>query len=359
MSQGLNISRRLLNWYDKHRRVLPWRALPGRTPNPYAVWLSEIMLQQTTVATVGPYFHKFMKLWPRVEDLAKANRDDVLAAWAGLGYYSRARNLHACANKVVAQYNGKFPTTEAELRELPGIGPYTAAAIAAIAFDASANVVDGNVERVMARLFAVSAPLPAGKNRLRELAATLVPAKRAGDYAQALMDLGATVCTPRSPDCGACPLRRSCVAYAGGNPAQYPRRSAKKARPVRHAILFMLHDRQGRIWMRQRPEKGLLAAMLEFPSSPWQEEAVNLKQALASLGTKLPPAPDWRLSQIEVRHVFTHFELRLAIATAPAERKPAGLWLHAEEARKRALPSLMNKALRVFERDIRSVSTSA
>lgn len=351
MPQGLPA--RLLAWYDRHRRVLPWRALPGQVPNPYAVWLSEVMLQQTTVPAVVPYYHKFLKLWPRVEDLAAADRDDVMAAWAGLGYYSRARNLHACAQVVAKEHGGQFPGRESELLALPGIGPYTAAAIAAIAFDQPANVVDGNVERVISRVFTAETPLPAGKAEIKDLAATLVPRRRAGDYAQALMDLGATVCTPRSPDCPHCPLRQDCRAYAAGQPQAYPKRQPKKARPVRHAFIFLLQDGDGKFWMRQRPEKGLLAAMLEFPSSPWQAEAADLPAALATLGDAcLPPPSRWHVHAGEVRHVFTHFELRLQLASAMASKLPAGLALRAEDARKRALPSLMNKVLTLFERDI-------
>lgn len=342
----------LLKWYDRHRRVLPWRALPGQTPDPYAVWLSEVMLQQTTVPVVGPYYHKFLARWPTVEKLAKASQDDVLAAWAGLGYYSRARNLHACARAVVERHAGVFPPTEAELLSLPGIGPYTAAAITAIAFDKPANVVDGNVERVMSRVFAVAKPLPASKPALKALAAQLVPARRAGDYAQALMDLGATICTPRSPDCPACPLQALCAASAAGNPAQYPRRLRKKARPVRRALVLALHDGKGRLWMRQRPDKGLLASMIEFPSGPWQEEALSLPATLREYGKALPPPARWRVLETGVKHVFTHFELQLAIACAKAAQPPAGLWLTPAEARKMALPSLMSKILRLVEAQI-------
>jgi len=346
----------LLKWYDRHRRVLPWRALPGQTPNPYAVWLSEIMLQQTTVPVVGPYYHKFLATWPTVHKLAAASQNDVLAAWAGLGYYSRARNLHACAKAVVERYKGVFPSSEAELLTLPGIGPYTAAAITAIAFDKPANVVDGNVERVMSRLFTVAEPLPNSKPALKALAAQLVPAKRAGDYAQALMDLGATICTPRSPNCPACPLQKMCAAYAEGNPAQYPKRVRKKAKPVRRALVLALHDGKGRLWMRQRPDKGLLASMIEFPSSPWQEEAASLPETLRAeskaLGKALPAPARWQMLESRVKHVFTHFELQLEIACAKATQPPAGMWLTPQEARKMALPSLMNKILKLVEAEI-------
>lgn len=352
MPQATRISPELLKWYDRHRRVLPWRALPGQKPNPYAVWLSEVMLQQTTVATVGPYYHKFLKLWPNVRALAAADRDEVLAAWAGLGYYSRARNLHKCAQVIAREHGGKFPDTEAGLLNLPGIGPYTAAAIAAIAFDTPANVVDGNVERIISRLYALHQPLPGAKPVIKQHAARLVPARRAGDYAQALMDLGATICTPRSPDCPACPLQKSCMAHTEGKPERYPRREAKKAKPIRQGIIFGLHDGNGRLWLRQRPETGLLAAMLELPSSNWQEQPVTLDGALASLGEKLPSASNWKVQVQPVRHIFTHFELRLTVATAKARNKPKGLWLTPQEAQQRALPSIMNKVLKAVLRDI-------
>lgn len=342
--QALSIAPALLKWYDRYRRTLPWRALAGQKANPYAVWLSEIMLQQTTVATVGPYFHKFMKQWPTLKDLAKADLNEVLSAWAGLGYYSRARNLHACAKALIENHDGIFPQTEKELLALPGIGPYTAAAIASIAFDIPANVVDGNVERVMARLFSVKEAMPKGKAKLKQLAAPLIPQKRAGDYAQALMDLGATICTPRSPKCDACPFAKICSAHAQGNEESYPRRSAKKKSPEKQAIVFVLQDKQGRFWLRQRPPRGLLGGMLEFPSSPWQEEAISLQQACASLPDDAPLK--WTLSELSVRHVFTHFVLTLRIATATTAKKaPKGLWLEAQKAEKSALPGLMLKVL--------------
>jgi len=241
----------LLNWYDCNARDLPWRLRGGR-PDPYRVWLSEIMLQQTTVAAVGPYFRRFLERWPNVEALGAAPRDELLGAWAGLGYYSRARNLHAAAQKLAAD---GVPTNEAGWRELPGVGPYTAAAIAAIAFDEPTNVVDGNVERVMARLYAVEAPLPEAKPELRRLAGELVTAERPGDWAQALMDLGATICTPKSPKCGVCPWRDDCAAFATGAPETYPRRAAKTERPRRFGATFRI-ERDGALWLVRRPDKG-------------------------------------------------------------------------------------------------------
>ena len=328
-----NIARSLLRWYDRHARVLPWRK---QGQGPYRVWLSEIMLQQTTVVTVIPYYQKFLAKWPTVKDLAKASQEEVLAAWAGLGYYSRARNLHAAAQIL----SRNFPRTEAELLKIPGIGPYTAAAIAAIAFDQPTNVVDGNVERVMARLHAVESP---DKKHLKAISAQYVPQKRAGDYAQALMDLGATLCTPRSPDCSHCPLKPQCKAE---NPENYPVRGQKKARPVRRGVVFVLQDEKGRFWLRRRPSKGLLGGMLEFPSSPWEAgDFPGVKEAQTSLGVSHLPKT-WKLLRHPIRHVFTHFDLELRLAVAVSGRKhPEGLWLQAKEAGQEALPSLMKKVM--------------
>src|SRR6266852_943396 len=258
---------RLLAWYDRHRRTLPWRAPAGARAEPYLVWLSEIMLQQTTVATVGDYFRRFVERWPTVEALAAAPLDDVLSAWAGLGYYARARNLHACARAVAERHDGRFPEDEASLLALPGIGRYTAAAIRAIAFDQPASAVDGNVERVIARLFAIDTPLPDAKPEIQLLAAKLVPESRAGDYAQAMMDLGATVCTPKSPRCVICPLMSSCRARKLGLAEDLPRRSPKAERPTRRGLAFVLARRDGAILLRKRPAKGLLGGMDSVPSA--------------------------------------------------------------------------------------------
>src|SRR5579885_2301985 len=260
----------LLAWYDRHRRVLPGRALPGERPDPYRVWLSEVMLQQTTVPAVMGYFARFLERRPDVEALAEAPLDEVLHAWQGLGYYARARNLHACARAVVARHGGAFPRDEAALRALPGIGDYTAAAIAAIAFDRRAAPVDGNVERVTARLFAIETPLPEAKPELRRLAASLVPERRAGDYAQAAMDLGATLCTPRKPRCVLCPWREECRARALGVAENLPRRRAAAARPVRRGVAFWAVREDGAVLLRRRPEAGLLGGMMEVPSTPWR-----------------------------------------------------------------------------------------
>ncbi|MGB6907115.1 MAG: A/G-specific adenine glycosylase, partial [Methyloceanibacter sp.] len=263
----------LLAWYERARRDLPWRAAPGVTPDPYAVWLSEIMLQQTTVKAVAPRYADFLRRWPDVNALARAELDEVLAVWAGLGYYARARNLHACARAVVERFGGRLPETEAELRTLPGIGGYTAAAIAAIAFGRSATPVDGNIERVVARLFAVTTPLPAAKPEIKALAQSLTPLSRAGDFAQALMDLGTMICTPRRPACGLCPLRPGCAGLAQGLAEVLPYRGEKAERPLRRGAAFVVLRQDGAVLLRQRPLKGLLGGMLEPPSSPWLEAA--------------------------------------------------------------------------------------
>ncbi|MEL6196475.1 MAG: A/G-specific adenine glycosylase, partial [Pseudomonadota bacterium] len=268
----------ILAWYDHHARQMPWRTGPaekaaGARPDPYRVWLSEVMLQQTTVATVTPRFEAFLARWPTVDALAAAPREDVLAEWAGLGYYARARNLHACAVAVSAEHGGQFPDTEDGLRALPGVGAYTAAAVAAIAFDRAAAVVDGNVERVMARLFAETDPMPGVKPRLAAHAARLTPTERPGDYAQAVMDLGATICTPRRPACALCPWRDDCAAHAAGVAETLPRKMPKKAKPTRHGTAFALFDQRGCVATVIRPEKGLLAGMRALPSTDWAEQA--------------------------------------------------------------------------------------
>ncbi|RCW82075.1 A/G-specific adenine glycosylase [Paracoccus lutimaris] len=325
------IEAKLLGWYDRHARVLPWRAPPGHGPtDPYRVWLSEVMLQQTTVAAVKAYFERFTSLWPTVHDLARAEDAQVMAEWAGLGYYARARNLIACARAVAAM--GAFPDTREGLSALPGIGPYTSAAIAAIAFDRAETVVDGNVERVVARLFAIETALPAAKPELVALASRLTPARRPGDFAQAMMDLGATICTPRSPACGICPLIEDCAARAQGIAPELPRKAPKKPKPLR----------QGQVWIgftdnavlvETRAEKGLLGATLAFPSAGWD-------------GSDLPPpAPaDWQELGL-VRHVFTHFALDLTVYTARLQRAPErGRLVPLAGFQPDALPGLMRKA---------------
>lgn len=337
-----DLSSRLLAWYDRHRRRLPWRAEPGERADPYRVWLSEIMLQQTTVATVGPYYRDFLERWPTVEALAAAPLDDVLTAWAGLGYYARARNLHACA-RAVAEAGGVFPDTEEGLRALPGIGPYTAAAVAAIAFDRKNSPVDGNIERVMARLFAVTEPMPASKPKLRELAASVTPDARAGDHAQALMDLGATICTPRSPKCLLCPWQDACAAHADPTiePADLPARSPKKPRPLRLGHVYWL-ERDGHVLLRRRPDKGLLGGMMEFPGTDWGIRSADPVDDRAAA----PAKARWR-EVGEVSHGFTHFELRLTVYAATTKKAVDGHWQPVDELAAVALPTLMNKVARL------------
>jgi A/G-specific adenine glycosylase len=329
----------LIDWYDRAARRLPWRARPGERPDPYRVWLSEIMLQQTTVAAARGHFAEFTRRWPEVAALAAAPDADVMAAWAGLGYYARARNLLKCARVVAGPLGGVFPDTEDGLRELPGIGAYTAAAIAAIAFGRRAVVVDGNVERVMARLFAVETPLPSAKPLLHELAAGLTPEARAGDYAQGVMDLGATICTPRRPACGICPWREPCAARAAGVAAELPRRAPKPLRPVRQGIAYLARRDDGAVLLETRAPTGLLGGMLGLPGTGWAEAAPE----------PAPPfAAEWREARGEVRHTFTHFHLRLRVDVARVPlgfAPPAGRFYPPGENPGRALPTVMRKAL--------------
>ncbi|MFS8036794.1 A/G-specific adenine glycosylase [Xanthobacter sp. AM11] len=332
----------LLAWYDAHRRHLPWRAPPGRRADPYHVFLSEIMLQQTTVKAVGPYFAAFLARWPTVAQLAAAPLEEVLSAWAGLGYYARARNLHACALAVVARHGGRFPDEEAALLDLPGIGPYTAAAIAAIAFDRKASPVDGNIERVVARLHAVDAPLPKAKPAIKALAAALTPERRPGDFAQAMMDLGATICTPRSPACALCPWMEPCVARAQGDPARYPVKAPKAEKPHRAGVAFLAVRADGAVLLRTRPDKGLLAKMTEVPSTPWGPPP-SAPEAHAPLKAR------WRRLPGAVEHVFTHFALTLEVLRADlAQATPAPeghRWVLPGRFDAEALPSVMRKVL--------------
>ena len=327
----------LLAWYDRHRRVLPWRALPEREADPYAVWLSEVMLQQTTVAAVKSHFATFLEVWPRVGDLAAAPVEEVMRRWAGLGYYSRARNLHACAQLVAAR--GEFPGTEDELRALPGVGPYTAAAIAAIAFGRRATVVDGNVERVIVRLHALEQTIPRAKIEIRRLAEERTPSARCGDYAQAMMDLGATICTPRRPACVLCPLSQNCAARHAGRQNDLPVKPVKAARPLRFGSVFYVR-RAGEVLVRTRPEKGLLGGMTEFPGSTWNAEG-------DPTAASRPLPATYRTLVAPVEHGFTHFELRLIVhvAEVPAStRAPAGCrWIAEAGLGGEALPTLMRK----------------
>ena len=329
----------MLAWYDRHRRELPWRALPGETADPYRVWLSEIMLQQTTVVTVAPYFARFVARWPDVRSLAAANLDEVLHEWQGLGYYARARNLHACARLVVERHGGDFPEDPAALRKLPGIGDYTAAAIAAIAFDHRSAAVDGNVERVVARLFAVDEPLPQAKPRLRALAMALVPQERAGDFAQAMMDLGAVLCAPRRPRCVLCPWRGDCAAAATGIQESLPARVEKPERPLRYGVVFWLEREDGAVMLRRRPERGLLGGMIELPSTPWRELTWGDAEAVEAA----PVATEWTALPGTVQHGFTHFRLELALMAGQTAAPPKGIWAQPDEFKNYAFPTLTKK----------------
>lgn len=337
MQHPESLSAPLLAWYDRHARVMPWRVSPqdragGVRPDPYRVWLSEVMLQQTTVAAVQDYFHRFTARWPTIADLAAAPDADVMGEWAGLGYYARARNLLKCARAVVDDHGGRFPTTREGLLTLPGIGPYTASAIAAIAYDEPATVVDGNVERVISRLYLVETPLPAAKPELTALAARLTPAQRPGDYAQAIMDLGATICTPRSPACGICPWRDACSARAEGVQADLPRKSPKPEKPTRRGTLWLGH-REGAILLERRPDTGLLGGMLGIPGDGWDGK-----------GGPAPASAPWQEIG-EVRHTFTHFHLVLTVLAARLDTAPTrGELVPRHAFRPADLPTVMRKA---------------
>src|SRR5229473_1863496 len=337
------LAKRLLAWYDRHRRVLPWRAPPGTRADPYSVWLSEIMLQQTTVVAVAPYFNEFLARWPDLAALAAADLDAVLHAWQGLGYYARARNLHACARAVVARHGGRFPADEAALRALPGIGAYTAAAIAAIAFGRKATAMDGNVERVIARLHAVEAPLPDAKPALYRLAAALTPDDRAGDYAQALMDLGATICSKHKPKCMLCPWHETCRARQKGIAEMLPARREKAVRPLRRGVAFWAVRGDGAVLLRRRPESGLLGGMMEVPSTDWRAEQWTIADASAAA----PVAARWRALPGIVRHGFTHFELEITILAGRVRQACRdGVWVAPDRLGDHALPTLMKKIVK-------------
>jgi A/G-specific adenine glycosylase len=338
----------VLAWYDRNARTLPWRVSPadrmrGVRPDPYRVWLSEIMLQQTTVAAVGNYYARFLELWPSVEALAAAALDAVLVEWAGLGYYARARNLHACALAVVERFGGRFPTNAIELRTLPGIGPYTAAAIASITADEQVAVLDGNVERVLARYIALGVPVRDAKEELRARLQAAVP-PRAGDFAQAMMDLGATICAPRSTMCMLCPLHDGCVG-ARENPLAYPVKTAKAVRPVRYGHAYVMRDREGDVYLRQRPAKGLLAKMTEVPTSEW---------GAVGAAPEFPVSTGWEKAG-HVTHVFTHFQLELDVWCADGVDGVAldeGWWASPGRLQNEALPSLFRKVLAVADPDL-------
>jgi A/G-specific adenine glycosylase len=343
----------VLAWYDRNRRDLPWRAQPGQAADPYRVWLSEVMLQQTTAAVAGRYFAAFLTRWPTLDKLAAASLDEVLAAWAGLGYYARARNLHACARTVVQAHGGRFPASEASLRALPGIGRYTAAAIAAIAFDIPAAAVDGNVERVIARLHAIDTPLPTAKPLIGAAAARLVPDHRAGDFAQGLMDLGALICTPRRPNCPACPLAEHCAGRRRGAPERLPVKRRRDDKPTRFGACFVAERIDGAVLLRRREERGLLGGMLEFPSTAWGPAPPSDPLAAA------PISAAWQVVPGQVEHSFTHFDLVLTVhaamvGAAKAGPDPAWRWMHVAALDEAALPSVMRKvAAHVLSREWR------
>ncbi|MBW8640124.1 A/G-specific adenine glycosylase [Hoeflea sp. WL0058] len=337
----------LLNWYDKHHRSLPWRVSPqdrnrGERPDPYRIWLSEIMLQQTTVQAVKPYFADFLKRWPTISELAAASEEDVLKAWAGLGYYSRARNLKKCADTIMRDHGGRFPQTTEALKNLPGIGDYTAAAIAAIAFDSHAAVVDGNIERVISRLNAIDTPLPAAKTEIKAIVHDMTPEERPGDFAQALMDLGARLCTPKRPACALCPFNSDCEALASSDPELYPVKPAKKAKPVRRGAAFVAVDSAGAILLRRRPDSGLLAGMSEVPTTDWTARRDGATGPQAA-----PFSADWQ-AKGSIKHVFTHFELRLDVYRADVKANPpleSAWWSPPGEIDGEALPTVMKKAI--------------
>ncbi len=343
----------LLDWYDVHAREMPWRVAParrtlGELPDPYRIWLSEVMLQQTTVAAVTAYFQRFTARWPTVADLAAAEDGDVMGEWAGLGYYARARNLLKCARVVVADHGGQFPPDHAALLKLPGIGPYTAAAISSIAFDAPETVVDGNVERVMARLHDIHTPLPAAKPELIAAATSLTPAQRPGDYAQAVMDLGATICTPRNPACGICPWRGPCAARANGTAPDLPKKIPKKPKPTRHGIAYVAQRSDGAILLERREDRGLLGGMLGWPGSDWAEGAARAAPPLDA---------DWQTLNEEARHAFTHFHLRLRVEVAQVDMEAApitGDFIPAAQFQPAQLPTVMRKVFDLARGSLRN-----
>ncbi len=341
---------KVLEWYDRNRRVLPWRALPHEKSNPYHVWLSEIMLQQTGVGTVIPYFLDFTQKWPTIRELAAASEQDILTAWAGLGYYSRARNLHRCARVVVSDYNGVIPCSVDELIKLPGVGDYTANAIHAIAFDEPSNVVDGNVERVMARMTAYETPFPAGKKGIKATAKEFLPSSRHADYAQSLMDLGSMVCTPKNPKCDACPVQLLCMANQMEMAETYPKREPKKKIPNHTMTAFVLTRlSDGAVLMHYRDKNAMLGGMLEVPSTPW-----GVKQS-CPVEQPFDYAPDnalqWLRCDDTVRHVFSHFALSVTIYKASCDGINAGdakhEWIKPENFDRKPIPTLTKKILAI------------
>lgn len=344
-----DLSSNLLEWYDVHARPMPWRTPPaekkaGVQPDPYRIWLSEVMLQQTTVAAVKDYFNRFTTRWPTVVSLAAADDGDVMGEWAGLGYYARARNLLKCARVITDEHSGIFPDDHATLLTLPGIGPYTAAAISSIAFDLRHVVVDGNVERVMSRLYDIHAPLPASKLELTAKAEHLTPNQRTGDYAQAVMDLGATICTPKSPACGICPWHEPCKARKAGTAPDLPKKTPKKPKPTRHGTVYLGRRSDGAWLLERRPNKGLLGGMLGWPGSDWIDVTTP-----RPIGT--PPTPaDWKTEEGEVRHTFTHFHLLLTVMSATIESNEQLLFLGHNDFRPSDLPTVMRKAFDLIQK---------
>ena len=338
-------AQKLLAWYDRHARVLPWRAKKGERADPYRVWLSEIMLQQTTVQAVAGYYRKFLERWPAVERLAAAPLDDVLTAWAGLGYYARARNLHKAAQVVAGALGGKFPDSYEGLRALPGIGDYTAGAIASIAFDLPYAAMDANAERVVARLFAITEPIAKAKTKIRALGQSLVPAKRAGDFAQAMMDLGSAICTPRRPACMSCPLFDDCAARKQGIQETLPVKGEKAVRPLKRGAAFVVRDGSGAVLLLKRPAEGLLGGMMQPPLGPWSEEFPSKAEAMK----QAPFKAEWKKRLGIVRHGFTHFELEIEVYVAEVARRPKfeGRWV--SDLSTAALPTVMRKIIAVGE----------
>ncbi len=341
-----NFSERLLEWYSVQAREMPWRVMPenhalGERQNPYFVWISEIMLQQTQVATVKDYYLKFIQTWPTVQDLAGADREDVLKAWAGLGYYSRARNLKKCAEEIVENHAGEFPANFEALKKLPGIGDYTASAIAAIAFDQPVPVVDGNVERVVSRHNRIEDEFPKAKGLVKDILSRALDAQKPGEFAQAMMDLGATICTPKNPDCARCPINDDCRAFENGDQARFPRKQPKKAKPLRRGAAFVIRNSENQVFLCKRSESGLLAGMTQVPTTDWSASTDG-----ETGENSLPFAANWRQRGI-ARHTFTHFHLELEVWEAnQVEQHPTeGWWSNPADLKSEALPTVMRKVL--------------
>lgn len=337
------LSAKVLKWYDKNHRTFPWRKLSHQKQDPYITWLSEIMLQQTTTTTVIPYFEKFLGLWPRVEDLASADRDDVLHAWAGLGYYARARNLHACAQKVVLDFGGQFPKDVKDLLLLPGIGPYTAAAVAAIAYDTACAPIDGNIARIFSRVWEIDENGPRLHRHVHDKLIDHVPDSRNGDFVQALMDIGANICTPKTPQCQLCPIKSECQAFKHMSQALYPKKKEKPARPKRYGIVYWAQRSDGALLYQRRPDKGLLGGMNEFPSTAWTAEPSDKQQALE----EGPIDKKGVFLSSVVTHVFSHFELELTVLKGPAKADEGYTFILPQDLNKLALPTVMKKVVKV------------